>query len=238
MSDSWADTEHELLNAANQQAAGGGSYGVRKQRTSLTVQTKLEVIKYAEENPNVTQNKIASHFGIDRTTVSKVLKRKDLFKTVTGSDDATLLDSSMYIVVDNNKAASGRQHVSRRSPPVTSSSQSDSSNVTARYKPLQSNKCSVSNPHDVIRGSDSQQTTLKPREQLYANCESWFVKQKFATLSKKYEKDIIAYSCLISPLPLSIEQCHRIILAKFLMDDAVEWLYQLIRSRSDFAPIG
>ena len=48
----------------------------RKFRTSLTVKNKLEVIEYANENPNATQSKIASHFGIDRTTVSKVLKKR------------------------------------------------------------------------------------------------------------------------------------------------------------------
>ena len=165
-----------------------GYLGARKQRTSLSIQTKLDVIRYAELNPNVTQNKIASHFGIDRTTVSKVLKKKDSLKTASSDEprsDVSVPTCSAPRTGDQPETTRIRY---RKSPPLLTTSNQD----------------------------------------LYDKCESWFVQQKFTTLSKKYQKDIIAYSCLINALPLHIDDCDRIILAKFLMDDGVEWLQRHI----------
>ena len=180
-----------------------GYYGARKQRTSLSLQTKLEVIKFAEHNPSVTQNKIASHFGIDRTTVSKVLKRKDIFKT-SNLEDARSDSNSPS---DSQAPDARTGHVSVPSAPRLSA---------ARLR----NAEQVKMPFLLNQ----------PSAALYDKCESWFLKQKFATLSKKYEKDIIAYSCLVNPLPLSIEACDKIILAKFLLDHGVQWLLQQIRA--------
>ncbi|KAJ8301044.1 hypothetical protein KUTeg_022563 [Tegillarca granosa] len=49
---------------------------VRRTRTVIPLSVKCQITKMAEENPRVTQGEIAQMFGIDRTTVSKILKRR------------------------------------------------------------------------------------------------------------------------------------------------------------------
>jgi len=52
---------------------------IRRTRSVIPNSVKDEIGKLAEDNPRITQGEIAQIFGIDRTTVSKILKRKKMF---------------------------------------------------------------------------------------------------------------------------------------------------------------
>ncbi|KAI0405687.1 hypothetical protein F4802DRAFT_606700 [Xylaria palmicola] len=48
-------------------------------RRTLTDQDRREMCKFADENPGVKQHDIGLRFGVERSTVSKVLRRKDQY---------------------------------------------------------------------------------------------------------------------------------------------------------------
>lgn len=48
----------------------------RKPRTTLTADVKQEIVDFHKEHPLLRQGEIADIFGIDRTTVTKLLKRR------------------------------------------------------------------------------------------------------------------------------------------------------------------
>ena len=62
---------------------------IRRTRTVIPYSVKCQITKLAEENPRITQGEIAQVFGIDRTTVSKILKRRREFV-----DDSTIGETS------------------------------------------------------------------------------------------------------------------------------------------------
>ena len=197
-----------------------GFFGARKQRTSLSVQTKLDVIKYAEENPTVTQNKIATHFGIDRTTVSKVLKRKAQLKVSEPEGKPAFSGISRESSEHNDQSSDSTELNEVVQNPNRSRRSTLRSNTAAVPKHMK---------HDFHLSRLAPKNTqhmIDTTQDLYDKCESWFMKQKLTTASKKHEKDIITYSCLISPLPLSVENCGRIISAKFVKDEAFQWIYR------------
>lgn len=51
----------------------------RRTRTNIPYTIKCQISKMAEESPRITQGEIAQIFGIDRTTVSKILKKRKLY---------------------------------------------------------------------------------------------------------------------------------------------------------------
>ncbi|KAK3088666.1 hypothetical protein FSP39_022101 [Pinctada imbricata] len=61
---------------------------IRRTRTVIPYSVKCQITKLAEENPRITQGEIAQVFGIDRTTVSKILKRRREFSDDTGVEEA------------------------------------------------------------------------------------------------------------------------------------------------------
>lgn len=61
---------------------------IRRTRSTIPLSVKCEITKLAEENPRVTQGEIAQMFGIDRTTVSKILKRRYEYLYHDGSSSA------------------------------------------------------------------------------------------------------------------------------------------------------
>ena len=52
---------------------------VRRTRSLIPHSVKCQIIQLAQDNPRITQGEIAQMFGIDRTTVSKILKRRHKF---------------------------------------------------------------------------------------------------------------------------------------------------------------
>ena len=48
-----------------------------KKRNSVNYQTKLDILKYCEANPNHPQTFVAKQFGVDRNVVVRVLKNKE-----------------------------------------------------------------------------------------------------------------------------------------------------------------
>lgn len=50
--------------------------GLRRTRTVIPNSVKVQIAKVANQIPRMTQGEIAQMFGIDRTTVSKILKRR------------------------------------------------------------------------------------------------------------------------------------------------------------------
>ncbi|KAI1191628.1 hypothetical protein F5B17DRAFT_247225 [Nemania serpens] len=48
-------------------------------RRTLTDQDRRDMCKFADENPGVKQHDIGLRFGVERSTVSKVLRRKDQY---------------------------------------------------------------------------------------------------------------------------------------------------------------
>ncbi|XP_069120385.1 serine-rich adhesin for platelets-like isoform X1 [Argopecten irradians] len=55
------------------------SFTMRRTRTNIPYSVKCKISKMAEESPRITQGEIAQIFGIDRTTVSKILKKRKLY---------------------------------------------------------------------------------------------------------------------------------------------------------------
>ncbi|KAK4123780.1 hypothetical protein N657DRAFT_573257 [Parathielavia appendiculata] len=53
-------------------------------RKTLTDENRREMCKYAEENPNAKQTDIGAVFGVERSTVSKVLRNKDKYLNSEG----------------------------------------------------------------------------------------------------------------------------------------------------------
>jgi len=49
----------------------------RRARNPLKVEKRVEIIKFAEENRNMTRAQLADHFGVPRTTVYGILKQKE-----------------------------------------------------------------------------------------------------------------------------------------------------------------
>jgi transcriptional regulator with XRE-family HTH domain len=47
---------------------------LRKKRKEATLSLKQEIFKFRDENPKLTQRQVADYFGLDNTTVSKLLK--------------------------------------------------------------------------------------------------------------------------------------------------------------------
>lgn len=48
---------------------------IKRPRTNIPAHIKYEIVDFVEKNPRLTQTHIANLFGIDRTTVSKIIKR-------------------------------------------------------------------------------------------------------------------------------------------------------------------
>ena len=53
-----------------------------RRKTKLINETRRAICMYAEENPSARQEDIASHYQIERSTVSKILKQKDKWKSI------------------------------------------------------------------------------------------------------------------------------------------------------------
>ena len=51
----------------------------RKTRSKINDETRKDIIKFYLQNPNMNQGEVADMFGIDRTTVSKLVKRRHEF---------------------------------------------------------------------------------------------------------------------------------------------------------------
>lgn len=62
---------------------------IRRTRSLIPHSVKCQIIQLAQDNPRITQGEIAQMFGIDRTTVSKILKRRHKFLEETESDQTT-----------------------------------------------------------------------------------------------------------------------------------------------------
>ena len=73
-----------------------GSYPhqFRKSRSKINDETRREIVKIYLQNPNMNQGEIADMFGIDRTTVSKLLKRKHEYLDAT---DESMLEASKKV---------------------------------------------------------------------------------------------------------------------------------------------
>lgn len=52
---------------------------IRRTRSLIPQSVKCQIVQMAQDNPRITQGDIAQMFGIDRTTVSKILKRRHKF---------------------------------------------------------------------------------------------------------------------------------------------------------------
>ena len=57
----------------------GPSPSPKRARTDITLQKKMDLIKEAEALPKPTQKELSAKFGIDKTTVSDFLKRKEFY---------------------------------------------------------------------------------------------------------------------------------------------------------------
>ncbi|CAB4419840.1 unnamed protein product [Rhizophagus irregularis] len=87
------------------------SRSTKRTRTSLTKLQYKEICIYANNNPNKTQNDITSFFNtqwtlnMDRTTVSKILKKRDIFLVIEeNSIYATFKRSRQVKVLQVNEA--------------------------------------------------------------------------------------------------------------------------------------
>ncbi|XP_021349647.1 uncharacterized protein LOC110447972 isoform X2 [Mizuhopecten yessoensis] len=65
---------YEKSNQMSRQA-----FTMRRTRTNIPYSVKCQISKMAEESPRITQGEIAQIFGIDRTTVSKILKKRKMY---------------------------------------------------------------------------------------------------------------------------------------------------------------
>ena len=63
----------------------------RKSRSKINDELRREIVKFYIQNPNMNQGEIADMFGIDRTTVSKLLKRKHEY---LDAQDEIMLEST------------------------------------------------------------------------------------------------------------------------------------------------
>ncbi|TIB34834.1 hypothetical protein E3P86_02773 [Wallemia ichthyophaga] len=61
--------------------SAGSSIGPRR-KTKLINETRRAICVFAEENPSARQEDIASRYQIERSTVSKILKQKDKWKSI------------------------------------------------------------------------------------------------------------------------------------------------------------
>lgn len=75
----------------------------RKSRTKINDETRKNIIRFYLQNPNMNQGEIADIFGIDRTTVSKLVKRKYDF---IDTEEETSLETAAVPASKRNKTDS------------------------------------------------------------------------------------------------------------------------------------
>jgi len=51
----------------------------RKQRRNLSLEDKIDIIKRKEANAKLSDEKLANEFGVDRSTISNILRKKEQF---------------------------------------------------------------------------------------------------------------------------------------------------------------
>ena len=67
----------------------------KRSRAQLTLEEKLSIILYSEENPSFTHVQIVDHYSnaekrIDRSTISKILKEKQAIREELKTDSINL----------------------------------------------------------------------------------------------------------------------------------------------------
>ncbi|KAF9977735.1 hypothetical protein BGZ65_007276 [Modicella reniformis] len=68
------EDEHQIGEDTNNQSK------VKRSRNPPTVQQKLKIIAYREENPNKSMTEIGRRFGVPRSTVYGIIRDKDILK--------------------------------------------------------------------------------------------------------------------------------------------------------------
>ena len=84
----------------HRQAAVSGGPETKKRR-ALSLHDKLEIIKLAEENPNLKHEDIAVRYGCGRSTISNVLREKEKWQK-DGREGALRQREAQWV---NNKKA-------------------------------------------------------------------------------------------------------------------------------------
>src|SRR6185312_3436874 len=51
----------------------------RKQRKNISLEDKIDIIKRKEANAKLSDEKLANEFGVDRSTISNILRQKEKF---------------------------------------------------------------------------------------------------------------------------------------------------------------
>ena len=64
----------------------------------LTDEQRKEICEFALANPNITQNIIATRFGLDRSTVSKILARAENWIGRPITSGKKFVSASQYIM--------------------------------------------------------------------------------------------------------------------------------------------
>ncbi|XP_022321115.2 uncharacterized protein LOC111123221 isoform X2 [Crassostrea virginica] len=126
--------------------------GLRRTRTVIPNSVKVQIARVANQIPRMTQGEIAQMFGIDRTTVSKILKRK---REYLGSDDSPTRAKYTCLAQDRgtNEADYNESHA-RRVPNILS---------TSKNKSPKENSCPGGNK---IPKQQTQVATSKPEEEM------------------------------------------------------------------------
>ena len=51
----------------------------RKQRKNISLEDKIDIIKRKEDNTKLSDEKLANEYGVDRSTISTILRKKEKF---------------------------------------------------------------------------------------------------------------------------------------------------------------
>ena len=54
----------------------------RKQRKNISLEDKIDIIKRKEDNTKLSDEKLANEYGVDRSTISTILRKKEKFLQV------------------------------------------------------------------------------------------------------------------------------------------------------------
>lgn len=93
--------------------------GLRRTRTVIPNSVKVQIAKVANQIPRMTQGEIAQMFGIDRTTVSKILKRRREYLSPDSESPPRAKYNCLSSGQDLNEASPGK-----RVPNILSASKS------------------------------------------------------------------------------------------------------------------
>lgn len=76
----------------------------KNKRQAISLSKRLEVINYSNEHPEISQQNLANFFGLERSTVSKIIQQKEKYLNLCNNSQAltTLrLKSALFPYLDN-----------------------------------------------------------------------------------------------------------------------------------------